>query len=231
MHDGEQIVPHQAGPHFNGVRIRDGGIVGGDEQRLYRGIVGRQQRLPQFQVVDCARRRGAGGFADSVIIQVERRRGREQRAATVTAVSAGDAWQQRNGAQIVSAIGVTTQPETNADEGFLRGAVHRREIFHLCFAQTGDFGGVRGGEAGENVRLDPVEPVGVGSDISVIRFSVAHQDVHDAEREGGIGSDTDREVNVGGTRRAGPAGVDHHQFYAAGPGLLDLRPEMHVGGV
>ena len=74
MHDGEQILTGQRPPHFRGIRVGHGGIVGGDEQRFYRRIIEGQQRLGEFEVVDGAGCFGAGGFADGVVVQVERRR-------------------------------------------------------------------------------------------------------------------------------------------------------------
>ena len=86
-------------------------------------------------------------------------------------------------------------------------------------------------ELRQDLALDLVEAQRVLGDVVAVGELVAHQDVHDAERQGGIGADADRQIEVGRLGAARAARIDHHDRHAALlPLLLGQRPEMHVGG-
>src|SRR5258707_1117173 len=52
----------------------------------------------------------------------------------------------------------------------------------------------------------------------------------DAERQGSVGADADRQMQIGAGRRARAAGLDDDELDACLAHLFDQRPEMHVGG-
>ena len=86
-------------------------------------------------------------------------------------------------------------------------------------------------ELRQDLALDLVEAQRVPGDVVAVGELVAHQDVHDAERQRGIGADADRQVEVGCLGAARAARIDHHDRHAALLALLlGQRPEMHVGG-
>ena len=58
-----------------------------------------------------------------------------------------------------------------------------------------------GGNFGRMSRLDLVEAQRVLGEIVAVGEPVAHQDVHHAERQRGIGADPDRQVEVSGAWR------------------------------
>ena len=173
---------------------------------------------------------GAGRLAHRVVVQLERRRGGQQRAAAVAAIGAGDARQQRHRAQRLAAIGEARHAPAQADERLLRAAIHRGEPLHIGRGNAGDGGDAVRREARQHLAFDPVEAKRVLRDVLAVAQLVAHQDVHDAEGQRGVGADADRDVPVGNLRRSRAARIDHHELHAALADLLDLRPEMHVGG-
>ncbi len=191
-----------------------------------------QQRLAELQVVDGARRGGTGGFAHGVVVQIERRGGGQQRAAAVAAIGAGDAGQQRHGAQVLAAMGEAAHAEADADERRARGAVHRGQAFDVGGGQAGDLGDAVGCEARQHLAAPPGRSRACGP----------------PGRRGRRGRRATRmcitpsaraelvPIRIGRYQSAacggaGAARIDHDQLDAAFADLLDLRPEMHVGGV
>ena len=229
--NGGQILPRETGADARRVGVGHGGVVGGDEQGADRRIVQFTQRLAEFQVVDGARFRRAGGLAHRVVVEPERGGGRQQRAAAVTAIRAGDARQQRDGAQILPAVGEAAEAEADADERGFGGAVQCRETLDVRDGEAGDRGGGLGREARQDLVFDLVEAERVARDVAAVHHAVADQDVHHAQGQRGIGADPHRQPQIGDARGSGAARVDDHQFDARGAAFLDGGPEMHVGGV
>ena len=81
-----------------------------------------------------------------------------------------------------------------ADQRGLGLAVHRRELLDVGDGKAGDLGRPRRRELRQDLALDLVEAQRVLGDVVAVGELVAHQDVHDAERQGGIGADADRQV-------------------------------------
>ena len=97
--------------------------------------------------------------------------------------------------------------------------------------QPRDLGCPRRREFRQDLAFDLVEAHRVPGDVSAVGPLVAHQDVHEAERQGGIGADADRQIEIGRLGAARAARIDHHDRHAALlPLRLGQRPEMHVGG-
>ena len=86
--------------------------------------------------------------------------------------------------------------------------------------------GVKRGSTSRSTRSKPSV---CGGEVVAVGEPVAHQDVHDAERQRGVGADADRQVPVGAARGAGAARIDDDERHAALARRLDQRPEMHVG--
>src|SRR5208337_1705616 len=66
-----------------------------------------------------------------------------------------------------------------------------------------------------------------GNVVGVVEIFV-DDDVHQAERQRGIGAGIDRQVPVGALGRARAIGIDNHQLRAFAASLFDKRPEMDV---
>ena len=199
-------------------------------KRADRRIAQLQQRLAQTRVIDRARLRRAGRLAHRVVVQIERRRGGQQRAAAVAAIRAGDAGQQRHAAQRLSAMDEARHAPAKADERLRRGAVHRGEALDVGGRNAGDLRDAIRREPRQHLMLHAIEAQRVLRDVITVAHAVAHQDVHDAQRQRRVGADADRDVPIRRLRGTGAARVDRHQLHAAFARCLDLRPEMHVGG-
>ena len=97
--------------------------------------------------------------------------------------------------------------------------------------QAGDLGRSGRRELRQDLALDLVEAQRVLGDVVAVGELVAHQDMHHAERKGGIGADPDRQIEVGSLGATRAARIDDDQRHAARLLLrLVQRPEMHVGG-
>ena len=178
-----------------------------------------------------ARARRPRRLAHRGVVEVARRRRQQKRAAALHGVVAADAGQQRHGAQRLAAMGEAGHAFAEADQRGLGLAVHRRELLDVGDGKSGDLGRPRRRELRQDLALDLVEAQRVLGDVVAVGALVAHQDVHEAERQGGIGADPDRQVEVGRLGAARAARIDHDDRHAALlPLRLGQRPEMHVGG-
>ena len=144
---------------------------------------------------------------------------------------AGDARQQRHGPQRLAARGEAGHAFAETDHRGLRRAVHRGQRLDVLDLEAGDLGSPRRGELRQDVAFDGVEAQRLVRDVVAVGALVAHQHVHDAERQGCIGADPDRQIEVGRLGAARAARIDHHDLDAALLALLFGEcPEMHVGG-
>ena len=231
VHDGEQVLAHQTLLHLVDLGAGHDRIVGRHEQRAEGRVLHVEELFAEAQVIDHARRRGPGGLAHRRIVEVARGGRQQQRAAALDAVMAGHARQQRHGAQGLAAMGEAGHAFAEADQRGLGVAVQGRELLDVGDGEAGDLGRARRRELRQHLALDLVEAQRVNVDVVEVGETVAHQDVHDAERQGGVGADPDGQVEVGGAGAARAARVDHDDRHA---GLLALAlgqgPEMHVGG-
>ena len=173
---------------------------------------------------------GSGRAAQRPIIQLAGRCGQQQRAAAAPSVGAGHAGQQGHRAQRLAAARQPRHSLAEPDERPLRGAIDMRETLDVGLGEARDFGNARGGEAGQHLGFELVEPGRVRRDIVAIDQTVARQDVHDPERQRGIGADADLQMPVSLPRSAALAWIDDDDLDSAPLCSLGLGPEMHVGG-
>ena len=232
MHDGEQVLAREALAHLVDLGAGHRRIVGRDVERADRRVLHVQKLFAQPQMIDQARRRRARGLAHRGVVEVARGRRQQQRAAALHRVVAGDAGQQRHGAQRLAAMGEAGHAFAEADQGRLGLAVQGSQTLSMsATAKPGDLGHARRREARQDLALDPIEAQRVPRDVVAVGEPVAHQDVHDAERQGGVGADPDRQIEVGRLGAARAARIDDHDRHAALLALLfGQRPEMDVGG-
>ena len=116
------------------------------------------------------------------------------------------------------------------DQRRLGRAVHRRQLLDVGDGQAGDLCRTGRREFRQNLPLDPVESQRMTGDVVAIGMAVAHEDVHDAQREGGIGADADRQIEIRCLGAARAARIDDDDLDAALLALfLGQRPEVHVG--
>ena len=84
----------------------------------------------------------------------------------------------------------------------LRRAVDVREALDVGLGKAGDLGDPRRREARQHLGFEPVEADRVRRDVVAVDQPVAHQDVHDPERQRRVGADADLQVPVGLPRGA-----------------------------
>ncbi len=79
--------------------------------------------------------------------------------------------------------------------------------------------------------LQVFETHGVARDVVGVEKIFVDDDVHQAERERGIGAGIDGQVPVGQLRGARAVGIDDHQLRAFAASFFDEGPEMNVVAV
>ena len=121
---------------------------------------------------------------------------------------ARDAGQQGDRAQRLATRGEARHTFAQPNERGLRLAVHRGHGLDVLDLEAGDLRHALGRELRQDVALDLVEAQRLLRDVAAVGEAVAHQDVHDAERKRGIGTDPDRQIEIGGLRAARAARVD-----------------------
>ena len=110
-------------------------------------------------------------------------------------------------------------------------AVHRRKTFDIALCQSGNLGHASRDKTRQHLGFEPLEAGRVGRDIAAIDQAVAHQNVHDPERQSGVAADADLQVPIGLARGAAFARVDDDDLDAATAAHgFRFGPEMYVGG-
>jgi hypothetical protein len=167
------------------------------------------------QVIDDAGLRRSGGFADGVVVELARCGGQQQGAAAPPPISAGHSRQQRYGTQCLAALRESGHPLAETNERGLGGAIESGEAFDVGDRQPGDRGNAVGADARQHLALDPLEAERVPRDILAVAQPVAHQYVHEAERQCRVGADADRQMPIGETRRPAVPRIDDDELDAA----------------
>ena len=78
-----------------------------------------------------------------------------------------------------------------------------REPLDIGLGKAGDLGDARRRKARQHLGFEPVEAERVRGEIVAVDQPVAHQDVHDPERQRRVGADADRQVPVGAAAPCG----------------------------
>ena len=239
QHDGEEVFAREAPHHFRRVR-RDGhGVAVVDDQRLdRRPEAGRrrpQQVVPDGVHVDGARRlAGAqvralqGGALDR---KVARRR--QQQPACALPPGTDQRGQAGDGTDRIAAAAHALHAVVQADGGRVPAhcalAVGPGEVPHLLRVQAAHPGRPLGWPL-QRAGPQGVPAQGVACNVVMVEPAVAHQLVHDAEGQRGIGAGQQRDVFMAFVGCLGAARVDADQAGALALGLLRMAPEVQVAG-
>ena len=140
---------------------------------------------------------------------------------------AGERGQHGDSARGGSAVVAALHAVVEADDGGLGSRVIAREAFDVGDGDAGDRGDAIGRVFGDAL-AELVEAAGPAGDVILIEEAIADDDVHHAEREGGVGAGVDGDVPVRGARGAGGVGVKDDEPGAVAAGFFDEGPEVDV---
>ena len=228
VHDREQILAHEPLPHLAGLGAGHRRIIGGDEQPADRRITHVQQRLAEPQMVDRPCRCRPRRFADPVVVPAIGRNRQQQRAAAPPSIGAGDARQQCHGAQCLAAARQPRHALAKPDKRALRRAIELRQPLDVARGETRDLGNPLRRKFRQYLRFEPAEADRLGRDVIAVGEPIAHQDMHDPERQCRVGADPDLQVPIGKSRRAALARIDDDDLDATLLRGFRLCPEMHI---
>ena len=237
--DGEKVGAHQSADDFIVVGADRRGIRVVNEQRLngrdHLWHDRRIQRSAELHHVDDTS--GASqSFPHQLVhferfaIQTESTAERELESATDLLPRPDQTGQHGDRTHGHAAAVGALDAVVDADHGRARGGVF-----------AGEFADVAGGNAGPvgnlfrrillGASLQVFEAHGVAGDVIGVEKIFVDDDVHQAERESGIGAGMDRQVPIGALRGARAIGIDDHQLRALAASFCDEGPEMNVVAV
>ena len=229
MDDGEEVLAQEAPAHRSRVGAGHGGVVGGDEQGADPGAPEVKEGIPEPVVVDeAALGRPGRRAAESRVVPPELGHGEEEGAASRPRIGAGHPGQQGDGPHGLAAVCSTRHAGPEPDVGRTGAAVLVGESLDVGRGEPRDLGDPRGSEAGEYLVREPLEAHRLAGEVVAVREPVASEDVHQAEREGGVGADAEGKVPVRLGRRPAPPRIDGDERHARLPPRLDRRPEVDV---
>ncbi len=227
-HDGEQVLARESRRDLRGLRRHCDRIAVVDDQRVDRRI-GFMQRGTDRAHVDRPRRPTGEQVRplQRGHVLVEHTAGRQQHATGGTAPVAGQGGQARHRAHRIAATMHALHAVVQADR---RGAQ-----MPVVVRQRLDLGGCDAADRGDLFRRillralrQRLEAERMTRDVIVVEPILAHQHMHEPERERGIGAGQQRDVLVAllGGRRA--VRVDRDQLRPLALGLLRKAPQVQV---